>query len=169
MTIKLEFPKRKHSRLKEYDYSQNGYYFATICVKNRESLLGSINVGRDAHIPPTVELTQIGEVTDKYIQNINTVYEGVAVDKYIIMPNHIHMIIVINERNVDSGGMRASRPTLHTIIRSLKTMITKQSGNGIWQDSYYDRIIRDERGYREIWEYIDENPLKWREDELYSD
>ena len=85
------------------------------------------------------------------------------------MPNHIHIIIVINEPNVDSGGMRASRPTLHTMIRSLKTMITKQIGNGIWQDSYYDKIIREERDYREIWEYIDENPLKWQEDELYRD
>ena len=164
----MELPKRKHPRLKEYDYSQNGYYFVTVCVKNREPLLGSINVGRDAHIPPTVELTQIGEVTDKYIQNINTVYDGVAINKYIIMPNHIHMIIIINEPPAESGGMRASRPTLHIIVRSLKTMITKQIGKAIWQDSYYDRIIRNEKGYREIWEYIDENPLRWREDELFS-
>lgn len=167
MVIKTDFRKRKYPRLKEYDYSQNGYYFVTVCVKNRESILSSISVGRDAHIPPTTELTEIGEVTDKYIQNINIVYGCVAVEKYVIMPNHIHMIVVIGEPN--GGGMRASRPTLHTVIRSLKTMITKQIGNRIWQDSYYDRIIRNEESYREVWKYIDENPLKWREDELFRD
>lgn len=168
MVLEMDLPKRKHPRLKEYDYSQNGYYFVTICVKNKELLLGLINGGQDAHIPPTVKLTQIGEVADKYIQNINNVYDHITVDKYVIMPNHIHMILVINESPGDNSGMRASRPTLHTIIRSFKTMVTKQIGNSIWQNSYYDRIIRNENAYREVWEYIEENPLKWKEDELYN-
>lgn len=96
-------------------------------------------------------------------------YNNVAVDKYVIMPNHIHMIITINESPIENGGMRASRPTLHTIVRSFKTMVTQQIGISIWQDSYYDRVIRSETGYRKVWEYIDKNPLNWLEDELYND
>jgi len=63
--------------------------------------------------------------------------------------------------------MPSSRPTLNTIIRSLKTMVTKELGYSIWQTSYYEHIIRNQHSYEEIWQYIDNNPLKWELDELY--
>lgn len=157
----MDLPKRKHPRLKGYDYSQNGCYFVTVCTKNKKHLLGRVNVGRDAYIPPTVELSEIGRIADKYIRNINRVYDNVTVENYVIMPNHIHFLFLFYEEPCINGGMRASRPTLFTVIRSFKTMVTKETGYSVWQDSYFDEIIDNENGYLEAWRYIDENPLKW--------
>lgn len=156
-----DYPVRKHPRLKNYDYGQNGCYFVTVCVKGKKHLLSSVNVGRDAHIPPQTELTHIEKVAEKYILNIEKVYANIYVDNYAIMPNHIHLLLLFDSSQCDDGGMRASRPTLHTVVRSLKTMVTKEIGFPIWQDSYYDRIIENENGYFEAWRYIDENPYKW--------
>lgn len=162
-----KFPVRKHPRLKEYDYGSEGYYFVTFCVKNMRQILSTVDVGRDALIPPSVRLSKAGKVTQKYIENINSAYENVKVDKYVIMPNHVHMIIII-EPLPESGGMRASRPTLFTVVRSVKTMITRELGHSIWQDSYYERVIRGDESYRAAWQYIDDNPAKWAEDKYYS-
>ena len=155
----MEYPKRKHPRLKNYDYSQNGCYFVTVCVKDKKHLLGRVNVGRDAHIPPSTELSEIGRIAKKYILNINSAYKNVSVENYVIMPNHIHFLFLFYDDN--NGGMRASRPTLFTVIRSFKTLVSKEIGHSIWQDSFYDEIIDSENGYFEAWRYIDENPLKW--------
>lgn len=152
--------KRKHPRLKNYDYSQNGSYFITICVKNRECILSEVCVGRDAHIPPFTKLSHIGETVDEYIHNIDCVYGNVAVDNYVIMPNHIHLLITVFDFK-DNGGMRASRPTIMTVVRSLKTMVTKRVGYSVWQESFFDSIIRNETEYLRIWKYIDDNPSRW--------
>lgn len=159
--IDMDLPVRKHPRLKEYDYSQNGCYFVTICVKNKKPLLGYVNVGRDDHIPPQMKLSAIGKVADKYIHGIETTYNNIFVENYVIMPNHIHLLLLFYSSPCDDGGMRASRPTLHTVVRSFKTMVTKEIGYSIWQSSYYDRVIQEEKGYLEAWRYIDENPHKW--------
>ncbi|MEG2215372.1 MAG: transposase, partial [Oscillospiraceae bacterium] len=139
----MELPKRKPNRLKDYDYNQNGAYFITICTKNRRELLGEIPVGDDAHIVPNIKLSQCGIVSQRYI-------EGIAgIDKYVIMPNHIHMIIFIND--ADGGTMWASSPTAQLIpqlIKSFKTLATKQIGFPLWQRSYHDHIIRSEREYQ---------------------
>lgn len=156
--------KRKPIRLKNYDYSQNGAYFITICVKDRKHLLSTI-VGADALIRPQNKLSEIGLICDKYINNINIKYDDIMVDKYVIMPNHIHLIVSIN------GTMRASSPTrgVVDVIRSLKTMVTKEIGHSIWQRTYHDHIIRGENDYQKIWEYIDTNVIKWKEDCFYSE
>jgi len=122
----MDLPKRKPTRLKEYDYSTPGAYFLTICVKDRKQLLSKI-VGDDAYIVPQNNLSEIGLICDKYINNINIKYENVTIDKYVIMPNHIHLLIFLN------GTMRASSPTssIETIIRSFKTMVTKEIGQSI--------------------------------------
>ncbi len=161
----MELSKRKPTRLKGYDYSAPGAYFITICVKDRKRLLSEIIVGDDAHIVPQNNLSETGLICDKYINNINIKYENVIVDKYVIMPNHIHLIIMLN------GTMKASSPTknIETIIRSFKTMVTKEIGNNIWQRSYHDHIIRGEKDYQKIWEYIDTNPLKWELDCFYNE
>ena len=115
-------------------------------------------------IVPQNDLSKIGAICDKYINNINIKYENVTVDKYVIMPNHIHLIIFLN------GTMKASSPTnnIESIIRSLKTMITKEVGYSIWQRSFHDHIIRDKNDYQKIWEYIDTNVLKWEQDCFYN-
>ncbi len=167
-----QLPKRKRLRLQDYDYSQNGAYFITICTQNKRKVLCDI-VGDDAHIVPK----PCGQVVEKYICNVP------EITKYVIMPNHIHMII-----ELDSGTMWASSPTkglsdndvgadtlirpkenaIASIIRSLKTLTTKEIGVSIFQRSYYDHIIRNEQDYWEIWRYIDENPAKWKMDRFYE-
>ncbi|MBR5155192.1 MAG: transposase [Clostridia bacterium] len=160
----MKLPKRKPTRLKGYDYSTPGAYFITICVKDRKQLLSKI-VEDDAFIVSQNNLSEIGLICDRYINNINIKYENVTVDKYVIMPNHIHLIIFLH------GTMRASSPTknIETIIRSFKTMVTKEIGNSIWQRSYHDHIIRGEKDYQKIWEYIDTNPINWELDCFHND
>ena len=139
--------KRKNNRLDNYDYSQNGAYFITICTKDRKNTLSEI-VGDDAHIVPK----PYGAIVEKYIRNAK------EIEKYVIMPDHIHMII-----RIDNGTMWASSPTkkVSSIVRSIKILTTKEIGKPIFQRSYYDHIIRSQSDYNEIWEYIENNPKKW--------
>ena len=146
-------PERKPNRLPEYDYSQNGAYFITICTKERRKILSHI-VGDDAHIVPT----QYGSIVERYILN------APEIEKYVIMPDHVHMIV-----RLDDGTMWASSPTeknrqksrIASIVRSLKTLVTKEIGEPIFQRSYYDHVIRNRQDYNEVWEYIENNPRKW--------
>jgi len=158
---------RKPNRLHDYDYSKNGAYFITICTKNRMEILGNI-VGDDAHIVPTIiQHSEYGEVVKKYIENISVLYDDVNVDNYVIMPNHVHLIIVLHNSQ-NNGTMWASSPTkqigIPQIIRSMKTMITKKIGFPLWQRSYHDHIIRNQKDYNRIYEYIQNNPKTWAND-----
>lgn len=87
----MKFPKRKHPSLKEYDYSNDGGYFVTVCVKNKEKLLGE-----PVLVNGKIKLTPIGETAEKHIKAINSAYDGVRVDSYMIMPDHIHMLITVS-------------------------------------------------------------------------
>ena len=186
--MQRDLPVRKHPRLKGYDYSKNGAYFITLCVKDGHEMLGTF-VGRDVLIAPgidinvpvmespvaeSVELSEYGDVVNKHINKINLLCKGILVDKYVIMPNHIHMIIIINHNEMldcNNGAMKTSRPTsasVPSVMRSFKTMVTKEIGFSLWQDSYHDRIIRDENEYHTIWRYIDENPARWVNDKYYG-
>ncbi len=99
------------------------------------------------------------------IRNIKDYYRNTFVDTYVIMPNHIHMIIQLEQAN--NGSMWSSTPTIPQIISTLKSLITKQIGHSIFQRNYYEHIIRNEKEYIKIFEYIKNNPLKWKEDELH--
>ena len=111
------------------------------------------------------------EIKETYLH-----YNEVDIDKFIVMPNHIHMIITVNKvggenTSLENGTPRASRPTaalIPTIVSTLKKKTNKAIGFSIWQTSYHDHIIRNEADYRRIWQYIDENPLKWQEDKYYT-
>ncbi len=142
---------RKQNRLKGYDYSQNGVYFITICTVNKQKLLCNI-VGDDAHIVPT----KYGTVVEKFMKSMP------GIDKYVIMPNHVHLIV-----NNENGAMWASPPTVSQKIKSFKIMVTKTIGKPIFQRSFYDHVIRDEEDYLRIWEYIENNPGKWTEDKYF--
>lgn len=151
-------PTRKPTRLQNYVYSQNGCYFVTVCVKDRRPILSTI-VGGDALIAPQIRLTEIGKITEKHIQKINSVYTDVTVEKYIIMPDHIHLLLFID--GFGDGTMKASSPTnLSTVIRSLKTFVTREVGKSIWQRSFYDEIIKNETHFQRTWEYTQYNALK---------
>ena len=156
---------RKKNRLAGYDYSQPGAYFVTVCTKDRKCLLGTI-VGGDAHIAPHTRLTPVGRITEKYLRSI----PGIA--EYIIMPNHVHMILRISASRMTDGPMWASAPTaanVSNLVRSWKTMVSKEVGCSIWQRSYYDHVIRDELDYLTKARYIADNPAKWQEDDYYHD
>ena len=157
----MELPNRKNIRLKNYDYSQNGAYFLTVCIKDRHELLGKIDVGTNCVRP---QLSEHGMVVEKEIAILNATYEDVKVDKYIIMPNHIHMIILVTAE----PGRTQFVPTISRIIKQFKGAITKKTGVPLWQPRFHDHIIRNEDEYQKAWQYIDENPLKWTEDKYYS-
>lgn len=105
-----------------------------------------------------VVLSDIGAVVNRYILNIPKVYSGVELVKYCIMPNHVHLLLTL--------GNSAS-VSIPTIVRSLKRMVGKEVGLAFWQDSFYDVIIRNDAMLEAEWAYIDRNPDKWAEDELY--
>lgn len=161
----MEQPKRKSTRLKEYDYSTPGYYFVTICTQNRKNILSTVGEGF-----PLPILTRYGEITDRLLLEINHRYKEINIDKYVIMPNHIHILFA-----VENGGRGNPSPTIDTAIGWFKYMATKEinqisntQGRKVFQRSFNDHIIRGEQDYKEIWQYIENNPAKWCDDEFYS-
>ena len=158
----MDFVKRKPTRLYNYDYSNAGAYFITICTKNKKALLSKI-VGEGLCALPKTELTSIGTKVHSAIEYICSHYENVNVDNYVIMPNHIHLLIRMDNM---SGGHRD--PPLQDIIARFKSFTTTQYGKTLWQRSFYDHIIRNETDYYTHFEYIQNNPAKWAEDELYQ-
>ena len=149
-------PKRKPIRIEDYDYSTPGAYFITVCTANREKIFWSNRRG-ELRSPANVPLSDIGMIVDNEIQKLSTVYDAVHVDKYCIMPDHIHFIISID---TDENGRTQFAPTISRVIKQFKGSITKQIGRPIWQKSFYDHGIRNQQDYDEIWEYIENNPLK---------
>lgn len=160
-----ERPVRRHPRLKGVDYSQSGAYFFTICTRNREPSLGRVVVGPDALIGPSLRLSAVGGVVERHILAMEEVYSHMALGHYMIMPNHIHLLLCFYQPGI--GPMRASGPTLGSVVRSLKGLTTRAAGRSLWQSSYYDHIIRDEADYLDHWRYIEENPARWAEDEYF--
>ena len=158
----MELPKRKPTRLKNYDYSSTGYYFITICTYNRENILCDI-VGEGLCALPLIKLTHIGETVEKSINFINANYKNAVVDKYVIMPNHIHLIL-----KIQTGGDRTPPLQVYDIIGRLKSFTTNSHGKILWQRSFHDHIIRGEKDYLKIWDYIDTNPQKWEDDCFYT-
>ena len=153
----MENPKRKRIRIERFDYSASGAYFITVCTANREKIFWK-DVGADIIRPQNVPLSANGKTVEQAIREIAGHYENVFVDKYCIMPDHIHLILRIES---DANGRMISAPTVSTVVGSMKRWVSKQIGRPIWQKSFYDHGIRNRQDYNEIWEYIENNPLKW--------
>ena len=198
--MKEDYPNRKPLRMRGYDYSQNGAYFITVCTVKKEEILSQIMpapVGVGAHDDPLIDvrnnkigasitLTPIGEIVEKYILSSNRI-EGVRIENYVIMPNHIHMIIVIDSpirhddvpAGFEHGTSKAPSPTnsSHTnhysnmliphVISTFKRFVRHEVGYNIFQRSYHDRIIRNHNEYVKIAKYIAENPINWNTDCFY--
>jgi len=165
-----ELPARKNIRLDGHDYSRAGWYFVTFCVKDGHEMLGKVttNVGAIINRPCcSVALSEYGNIADVAIREIPAYYADVMVDKYVIMPNHIHMILSLNHGRLIIAPTNA-RAAISTVIQQLKRQITKQIGFSIFQRSFHDRIVRDETEYQRTWQYIDENPARWAEDEYHQ-
>lgn len=154
---------RKTIRLKNYNYSKAGYYFITICIQDMKCILCSDEQFSQEN--KMFKLSAVGSLINDVIRNIPEYYHNVEIDKYVIMPNHLHMILVIH---TDENGRTVFAPTVARIVKQIKGYVTKQIGYSIWQKSYYDHIIRKESSYQEIWQYIDNNPLKWELDKYYN-
>lgn len=176
---------RRSIRLYNYDYSQTGLYFVTICIQGKICLLGKIADGEMA-------LNDAGRMVEKWCLELPNKFPGVIMDTYTIMPNHFYCIIEITDtvgahlcvcadklnKNGESSGAHTGAP-LHTVVQWFKTMTTNEYIRGIklldwqpfdkklWQRNYYEHIIRDEKSHNNISQYIIENPFYWITDNYY--
>ena len=136
-------PKRKPIRIEDYDYSTPGAYFITVCTANREKIFWN-SVGADIIRPQNLPLSSIGKIVEQGILQMASHYQNVTVDKYCVMPDHVHLILRIES---DMDGRMISAPTVSTIVGSMKRWV--------------DHGIRNQQDYDEIWQYIENNPLKY--------
>ena len=163
---------RKPTRLKYYDYSSPGSYFITICTKDRKPILSEIVVGDGVLDVPENRLSYYGEIANNQICEMNDFYSHISVDKYVIMPNHIHLLLTISDVDNEHKGMSETQsPTnshIAKFVSTFKRLCNKRYNENIWQRNSYDHIIREQTDYLKIWEYIDTNPQNWTKDELYQ-
>ena len=159
----MTFPQRKPNRLTEYDYSTPNAYFLTICTENRKNLFWK-NVGAISDRPENVPLTNLGCLVRQCIIEIPMHYPMISVDNFVVMPNHIHLLLQIH---TDADGRSLIAPTISTVVRLMKGTVSKQAGFSVWQKGFYDHVIRNDKDYQSIWNYIQGNPSKWTEDQLY--
>jgi putative transposase len=159
-------PERKLNRLREYDYSKDGHYFVTICVKNRLECLGKIY--NERMIP-----NENGKIVIKCWDDLPNHYHNIRLDGFIMMPNHVHAIIIIKNPIVGNGfkPFPTKKYNLSEIIRGFKTFSSRKineqrniTDKFQWQKSFYDHIIRNEKSLNKIREYIQNNPLQWHLD-----
>ena len=149
----MTFYSRKSARIPNFDYSSCNYYFVTICTGNRRCIFGSPNI-----------LNRYGKIAEEEILKIPSHYEGVIIDKYVVMPNHVHMIVILENGNYN----------LSQIIAQYKSGVTRwirkcMPDVAVWQRSYHDHVIRNQAAYEKIWLYIEANPKNWDRDCFYLD
>ena len=150
-----KLPNRKPNRLPNYSYSNEGAYFITICAKEKKCIFGCGE-----------ELTSAGKIVREQVEKMTHFYPHVWIDKYVIMPNHVHLILVVEKEVVAKDPPNEMVPRFVGAIKRFSSQTAKIS---LWQRSYYDHVIRNEEDYRRIWQYIDTNPIKWNEDCYYAE
>ena len=159
-----KFPKRKYIRLQDYDYSNPGYYYITICTHNRKELFGEIKNNQ-------IILNKFGIIIDKIWKEIPNHYSDIELDTYIIMPNHIHGIIKINNPVGDGHAHPVNKSNnIPTMIGSFKSAVSKQirkseNNSFHWQRFFYDHQIHTTNSLNNIRKYILANPMNWDNDE----
>jgi putative transposase len=155
---------RKSPRLSDYDYSQGGAYFVTVCIKGRECLLGKVVEG-------ILHLNDAGEIVGKWWVKLASRFHSTQVDSfYVVMPNHFHGIIIKSDEPLEGGHLG---PPLQKMVQWFKTMSTNEYIHGIkeygwppfkgnlWQRSFYEHVIRNAESLNRIREYIATNPQRW--------
>ena len=147
---------RKSTRMTGFDYSSSRYYFITICTRDHRCLFGSV-VSTEEN--GKMQLNRVGDILDKHIRTLDKRYPTVSVHQYVIMPNHLHMILLL-----DNG----TDIPLTQIVGLFKSGVSKEIGFSVWQRSFHDHIIRNETDYKNIWNYINSNPAKWAMDKYYQ-
>ena len=147
-----------------------GAYFITICTKNREKLLSEIVVGTGVLDCPKNILTEHGEIANKQLMIMSNFYDNIKIDKFVIMPNHVHLLVQILHKDKTDGPSGTPVPTNSAIaqfVSTFKRFCNKEYGKNIWQSRSNDHIIRNEQDYLKIWEYIDTNVARWEKDCFY--
>ncbi len=164
----MNLPNRKPIRLKNFNYSEQGVYFITICVKDKKCILSQI-VGDGVIDVPEIKLLDYGKIAEKQILSINEAYDFLNIESYVIMPNHIHLLVKVLKRNSEgmSGTPSPTNMEIPKLVSTFKRFCNKTYGENIWQRGYNDRIIRDEADYIKHLEYIKNNTLKWNKDKYY--
>lgn len=161
------YPQRKSPRLQGYDYAQAGAYFVTICTHERYSWFGHIREGK-------MVVNRFGITAQSCWEQIPAHFPTVEVDAYVVMPNHVHGIVILAD-NPPTTDQSPKTPTLGTIIGSYKSAVTRLMRTGlpadvvlVWQPRYHDHIIRNERDLERIRAYIKDNPAQWEKDTFYE-
>ena len=158
--MKNGLPVRKNIRLRHYDYSSAGYYDVTICIEGKRKLFGKASDGK-------IHLTEYGEIAERELLKIPQHYKNVKIDKHVIMPNHVHVIIVLVgdalARPALSSGAASgaptfgkdisNAPTIGNIVRGYKAGVSRKFGFSCWQRGYYEHVIRDETDYLKRWQF----------------
>ncbi len=156
------------TRLSYYDYSQQGAYFVTICCHNRLRLLGKV---KDDHVC----LSTVGAIASDCWAQIGEHFPCVIVDEFVIMPNHVHGVLLIDqqERGEQTGATERQTSSLSIAVRSYKSAVTRAARLAllpaqamVWQAGFYEHVIRDQRDLDRVRMYIRNNPLQWHMDEL---
>ena len=155
----MELRQRKQNRLAEYDYDIANAYFITACTEGRKKIFWD-NVGATIGRPQDIRLSWVGRIVEESIKEIPKRYPAVTVDCYVIMPDHIHLLLQIN---TDCDGRPMVAPTVSRIVQQMKGAASKRAGCSLWQKGFYDHVVRGLSDYREIWEYIENNPNRWLE------
>ena len=161
-------------RLREFDYNTPGAYFITFCTHNRSNILSRI-VGAIQESPVS-QLTTCGVIVDAVIQSIPE-HLHVTIDRYVIMPNHVHLIVVIAESDVLrairesplQGRSIVSKAVGYIKMNASKAIRQQYGDVTVWQRGYHDHVIRNQDDYEMIAKYIHENPLRWELDKFYSE
>ena len=167
MVIKMEKHDRKNNRLAGYDYGQIGAYFVTICTHKLARLFRmDTTVGNGlCAVPEEEEYPPENQIIVKWLKETESKFPNIRIDKYVIMPDHVHLLVSIQEYRIGCA--------LPDVIKFFKTMTTNAYIRGVkagmlppfdgklWQKSYYDHVIRNQQDYDEIWQYIQNNPAKW--------
>ena len=180
----MHLPQPKQSRLGCFDYSESGSYFITICTEGRMNILSEISAGAGLPDSPEVicNLLRSGKIVDHWIQKMNRHYDDISVDCYVIMPDHVHLLLSLTENSGLSGrpvggglpdapirgplipesspGSRCNA-AISRFVGTLKRFTNREIGEKIWQRSFYDHVIRNQQDYTQIWKYIEDNPRKW--------
>ena len=165
-------PNRRVLRLPGYDYSQSGYYFVTICIHERQCFFGTVD--NDA-----VCLSEAGTIAQTIWQSLPQRFQGIELDAYMIMPNHMHGILRLTGKQSASNGQQDGGPggisrslRLGHVVRTFKgatTYTIHKAGVSDfgWQHKYYESIVRNEASLERIRQYILTNPARWQQDSLY--
>lgn len=173
---------RRSIRLKEFDYSQPGWYYVTICTQNKKCLFGAI-------LKSKMVLNEYGKIVEEEWLKTKEIRKNIDLDYYCVMPNHLHGIIIIENKIVGANSnsplqynyenkkkLISPSQTIGAIVRGFKGAVTKQinglrntPGNVVWQRNYFEHILRKENDLYNTRNYIQNNPLKWELDELFSE